>query len=160
MRVRRFCLWHFLNKFCLFLLSQAFKRESPLAVDMSTAILKLSESGKLQEIRKRWFCKSGCSGEKGRDVEPNQLHLISFWGLYLLCGAIFLAALLIFLLRMVCQFVRYKRRQRNISSSPSSRSPCSQCSSVIYSFFNFIDEKEEAIKRMFSQSNMPQDQIG
>lgn len=152
--------WHFLIKFCLFLLSQAFKKESPLALDMSTAILKLSESGKLQEIHKKWFCKMGCPGEKGQDVEPNQLQLISFWGLYLLCGSIALAALLVFLLQMVCQFIRYKRRQRNLSSSPSSRSSSSRWSGIIYSFFDFVDEKEEAIKSIFSQSHPPQDQTG
>ncbi|PON83854.1 Ionotropic glutamate receptor [Trema orientale] len=138
----------------------AFQRESPLAVDMSTAILKLSESGKLQEIHKKWFCKMECPGEKGQDNEPNQLRLISFWGLYLLCGAISLFALLIFLLRMVRQFVRYKRREKNLTSPSSSRSSSSQWSDVIYSFFDFVDEREEAIKKMFSQSNKPQDQTG
>ena len=141
------------------LLYQAFQKDSPLAVDMSTAILKLSESGKLQEIHKKWFCKMGCPGENGQDNEPNHLHLISFWGLYLLCGAISLCALLIFLLRMVRQFVRYKRRELNPSSPSSSRSTSSQCSNVIYSFFNFIDEREEAIRKMFSQSK-PQEQTG
>ena len=131
-----------------------------MAVDMSTAILKLSESGKLSEIHRKWFCKMGCPGEKGQNSEPNQLHLISFWGLYLLCGAISLTALVIFLLRMVFQFVRYKRRSVSISSSESSRSSNSQCSGIIYSFFNFVDEKEEAIKRMFAQSNTTQDQAG
>ncbi|KAG6661249.1 hypothetical protein CIPAW_03G160800 [Carya illinoinensis] len=53
---------------------------------MSTAILKLSENGGLQKLREKWFCKMGCPGERKRNVEPNQLHLISFWGLYLLCA--------------------------------------------------------------------------
>ncbi|KAJ6401315.1 hypothetical protein OIU84_016684 [Salix udensis] len=43
----------------------AFQRESPLAVDMSTAILSLSESGELQKIREKWFCTMrSCPGEK------------------------------------------------------------------------------------------------
>ncbi|PON68736.1 Ionotropic glutamate receptor [Parasponia andersonii] len=138
----------------------AFQRESPLAVDISTAILKLSESGKLQEIHKRWFCKMECPGEKGENYEPNQLRLSSFWGLYLLCGAISLFALLIFLLRMVRQFVRYKRWEKNLTSPLSSRSSSSQWSDVIYSFFDFVDEREEAVKKMLSQSNKPQDQTG
>ncbi|KAK8567451.1 hypothetical protein V6N13_105416 [Hibiscus sabdariffa] len=129
----------------------AFQRDSALAVDMSTAILKLSENGKLQEIHARWFCKMGCPGERRGKSEPNQLHLVSFWGLYLLCGAITLAALLIFILRMVRQYARYSRRQRKFSRPSSSVQTSTRCSQVIFNFFDFIDEKEEAIKKMFMQ---------
>ncbi|XP_057985216.1 glutamate receptor 3.7-like isoform X2 [Hevea brasiliensis] len=128
----------------------AFQRESQLAVDMSTAILKLSETGELQRIHERWFCKKGCAGEKRRNSEPNRLHLISFWGLYLLCGVFTILALLVFLLRVVRQFVRYKRRQMELASS-SSNSSTTHCSQVIFHFFDFIDEREEAIKKMFAQ---------
>ncbi|XP_022776636.1 glutamate receptor 3.7 [Durio zibethinus] len=129
----------------------AFKRGSALAVDMSTAILKLSENGKLQDIHDNWFCKMGCPGERKRNSEPNQLHLVSFWGLYLLCGSITLGALLVFILRTVRQFVRYRRRQMKLSSPSSSVQTTTRCSQVIYNFFDFIDEKEEAIKKMFMQ---------
>ncbi|KAG6657805.1 glutamate receptor 3.7-like [Carya illinoinensis] len=135
----------------------AFKRNSPLAIDISTAILKLSENGELQRIRERWFCKKGCPGEGNRHAEPNQLHLISFWGLYLLCGIFTIGALLAFLLRMICQFARYKQQQRE-SSHPSSVSSNAHCSHVISSFLNFIDEREEAIKKMFQHDNR-QEQI-
>ncbi|XP_062106121.1 glutamate receptor 3.7-like, partial [Humulus lupulus] len=136
----------------------AFQRDSPLAVDMSTAILKLSETGKLQEIHKHWFCKIGCPGDNEQDNEPNQLHLISFWGLYLLCGASCLAALVIFLLRMIYQFVRYKRHEnQNVASLPHSptRASSGHCSGVISSFVDFVDEREESIKNMFSQASRP-----
>lgn len=137
----------------------AFKRGSPLAVDISTAILKLSENGELQKIHERWFCKMGCPGEKRQKDETNRLHLISFWGLYLLCAIVTLGSLLVFFLRMVRQFVRYKRQQRE-SSHPSSESSEVHCSQVIYSFFDFIDEKEEAIKKMFTHHDNPQGQNG
>lgn len=139
-------------------INQAFRRESPLAVDMSTAILKLSETGELQRIHKRWFCKKGCAGDKRRNSEPNQLHLISFWGLYLLCGVITSLALLLFLLRVVRQFVRYKRRQMQVAS-PSVISSAAHCSQVIFHFFDFIDEKEEAIKKMFTPCENPTSQM-
>lgn len=100
----------------------------------------------------------GCPGEMKHRAEPNQLHLISFWGLYLLCGIFTLGALLVFLLRMIWQFVRYKRHQRE-SSHSSSVSSNPHCSQVISSFFNFIDEKEEAIKKMFKQHDNRQEQI-
>lgn len=132
-------------------MNQAFKRESPLAIDMSTAILKLSENGKLQKIREKWFCKKGCSGNKGQNGEPNQLQMISFWGLYLLCGAITLAALLVFLLRVARQFVRYKHRQMQLVSQ-SQVSSTTSFTHVFYHFLDFIDEKEEAIKKYFTQS--------
>uniref|UniRef100_A0A6M2EYM1 Glutamate receptor n=1 Tax=Populus davidiana TaxID=266767 RepID=A0A6M2EYM1_9ROSI len=135
----------------------AFRRESPLALDISTAILKLSEDGELQKIYEKWFCKMGCHGEKKHGNEPNQLNLISFWGLYILCGAIALTAFFVFLLRMVRQFVRYKRRQL-LSSSPSSISSSTRCSHVIYHFFDFIDEREEAIKKMFNHCEHPHPQ--
>lgn len=135
----------------------AFQRESPLALDISTAILKLSEDGELQKIYEKWFCKMGCHGEKKHGNEPNQLNLTSFWGLYILCGAFALTAFFVFLLRMVRQFVRYKRRQ-SLSSSPSSVSSSTRCSHVIYHFFNFIDEKEEAIKKMFNHCEHPHPQ--
>ncbi|GLT96788.1 hypothetical protein SLE2022_143870 [Rubroshorea leprosula] len=128
----------------------AFQKDSPLAVDMSTAILKLSEDGKLQQIHDKWFCNLGCPGERIINAKINQLHLISFWGLYILSGAMALLALLVFLLRMVRQFVRYKRREMN-SAPSSSISSSSHCSHIVFNFFNFIDEKEEAIKKMFAQ---------
>uniref|UniRef100_A0A7N0TFM3 Glutamate receptor n=1 Tax=Kalanchoe fedtschenkoi TaxID=63787 RepID=A0A7N0TFM3_KALFE len=130
----------------------AFQRDSQLAIDMSTAILKLSESGKLQELRSKWFCKKACPGDRKASSEPNQLRLINFWGLYLFCGAFALAALCLFLLRSLRQFMRYKKKQME-SSSPAM--PSTTCSQVIYNFFDFIDEKEEAIKKMFADRNIP-----
>ncbi|KAL5573317.1 hypothetical protein UlMin_022914 [Ulmus minor] len=136
----------------------AFQRDSPLAIDMSTAILKLSESGKLQEIYQKWFCKTGCPDEQGQDSKANQLKLISFWGLYLLSGGFALGALLIFFLRMVYQFVRYSRRQTSLPSPLPSISSSSQCSHVFQSFIDFVDEKEESIKKMFARPESPQAQ--
>ncbi|VVA32420.1 PREDICTED: glutamate receptor [Prunus dulcis] len=101
----------------------------------------------------------GCPSEKNLESEPNQLHLISFWGLYLLCGVFTISALLIFLLRVVLQFVRYKKRQAVIPSTLSSSSSwSSRFSESIYNFVDFIDEKEEAIKRMFIHGGNPQGQ--
>ncbi|KAI4334102.1 hypothetical protein L6164_018834 [Bauhinia variegata] len=137
----------------------AFSRDSPLAVDMSTAILKLSESGQLQKIREHWFCKMGCPGERISKSQSNQLHMISFWGLYLSCGVVTLAAFVAYVLRTICQFVRYKRRQKDLTPPSSSLPPGSRCSQVVYNFFDFIDKKEEAIKKMFTQPNNPQQRL-
>ncbi|KAK9133460.1 hypothetical protein Scep_012988 [Stephania cephalantha] len=131
-----------------------FKRGSPLAMDLSTAILRLSESEDLKKIGDKWFCKDGC--EAGRHVsDPNQLHLDSFWGLFLLCGSVTLTALIIFLVKTVRQFVRYKKKQRDLMSQYSSATSSTRCAQAVYSFFDFIDEKEEAIKKMFKQYEDP-----
>lgn len=137
----------------------AFQKDSPLAIDMSTAILKLSENGKMQEIHKKWFCESGiCPTEKRRDPDPNHLHLNSFWGLYLLCGVASIVALALFLSRAVGQYVRYKKRQMEAASTMPDSSD-NKCSRVIFNFFDFIDEKEEAIKRFFNHQNDSQPQV-
>ncbi|CAM8887779.1 unnamed protein product [Rhodiola kirilowii] len=132
----------------------AFQRDSQLAIDMSTAILKLSESGILQALRTKWFCKKGCPEDRKANSEPNQLRLINFWGLYLFCGTCALIALFLFLLRSLRQFMRYKKKQMESSlASPAMHS--TTCSQVMYNFFDFIDEKEEAIKKMFVERNIP-----
>ncbi|KAF8063918.1 hypothetical protein N665_1177s0019 [Sinapis alba] len=133
----------------------AFKRDSPLAIDMSTAILKLAETRKLQEIRKRWLCNTSCSEKSDWNPEPNQLHLKSFKGLYLVCIAITVSAFLMFVLRMIRQFVRYRRMERT-SSMPLaswSSSPSMRLRELVFGFVEFVDEKEEAIKRMFRRSD-------
>ncbi|XP_060672354.1 glutamate receptor 3.7 [Ziziphus jujuba] len=139
----------------------AFQRGSPLAVDISTAILKLSETGQLQNIQTKWFCEMGCPDKVTSDSDTNQLRLISFWGLYLLCGAFSLVAFIIFLLRMVYLFVRYKRQQVHhpqVNESPALPTVLSsgQCSEALFNFIDFVDKKEEAIKKMFSNSEGPQ----
>ena len=150
-------MWHFL--ICFASTYQAFQKESPLALDMSTAILKLSESGELQKIHDQWFCKMGCPEERKGNSKPDQLHLVSFWGLYLTCGVVTLAALVVFLLRMICQYARFKQRQKDIASSSSQQPSSSHCSQVLINFFNFIDEKEEAIKKMFTQCDNREPQV-
>ncbi|CAJ1956328.1 unnamed protein product [Sphenostylis stenocarpa] len=131
----------------------AFQRESPFAYDMSTAILKLSENGDLRKIHEQWFCKMGCPGQRTSNSKPAQLHLVSFWGLYLSCGVVSLAALVLFLLRMIRQYARFKQKQKDIASSSSEQPSGIHCSQVVVNFFNFIDEKEEAIKKMFTPSD-------
>ncbi|KAI0495185.1 hypothetical protein KFK09_025335 [Dendrobium nobile] len=122
----------------------AFGRNSPLAIDISRAILKLAENGDLQEIHKKWFCLHNCNIHRADNSKPNQLHLNSFWGLFMLCGIVTIAALLIFLLKAIRQFIRYKKAKSDASSITS-------CTKTIYCFFDFIDEKEEAVKKIFKQ---------
>ncbi|KAF7823133.1 glutamate receptor 3.4 isoform X1 [Senna tora] len=86
----------------------AFQRDSPLAVDMSTAILQLSENGDLQKIHDKWLLRNECSvGAQTDDEDSNQLSLSSFWGLFLISGIACLIALVAFCVKLFCQYIKF-----------------------------------------------------
>ena len=58
----------------LFIFLQAFPRDSPLAVDLSTAILELAENGDLQRIHDKWLLSSACLSQ-GAKLEVDRLNL-------------------------------------------------------------------------------------
>lgn len=125
---------------------QAFPRDSPLAVDMSTAILKLSETGDLQRIHDKWLTRSACTSQATR-LEVDRLTLKSFWGLFAVCGLICLLALLVYFIQMVWQFSkRYAEEQE--SSGTSSRS------GRVQTFLSFADEKEEEVQSRSRRKQM------
>ncbi|KAL5557360.1 hypothetical protein UlMin_039596 [Ulmus minor] len=92
----------------------AFPRDSPLAIDFSTAILKLSENGNLQKLQNKWLMKGACSSE-GEKQDVDRLQLKSFWGLFLLIGIAIVLALLLYLIKMLHQFYRYKAMKGSLS---------------------------------------------
>ncbi|KAL5557355.1 hypothetical protein UlMin_039591 [Ulmus minor] len=104
----------------------AFPRDSPLAIDLSTAILKLSENGNLQRIHDKWLMKGACSSE-GAKQDVDRLQLKSFWGLFLLSGVAIVLALLLYLIKMLRQFYRYKAMKGSLS------------------FLAFLKEEEEEV---------------
>ncbi|KAH9662283.1 glutamate receptor 3.6 [Citrus sinensis] len=116
----------------------AFPRDSPLAVDISTAILKLSENGDLQRIHDKWLLRSACSSQ-GAKLDVDRLQLKSFSGLYLLCGLACLLALFIYLMQLVHQFSRHYPgdTESNGGSSRSAR---------LQTFLSFVNEKEDEVK--------------
>ncbi|XP_061355031.1 glutamate receptor 3.6-like [Gastrolobium bilobum] len=109
-----------------------FPRDSPLAIDMSTAILKLSENGDLQRIHDKWLTRSACSSE-GAKEGIDRLELKSFWGLFLLIGIACFIALLCYVIRMAYRFSRHY----NGNLEGSSRS------AGLRSFLSFVNEEEE-----------------
>lgn len=117
----------------------AFPRDSPLAVDMSTAILELSENGGLQRIHNKWLSGPSCRTDRTKD-ELNHLHLKRFAGLYLLCGLVCFIALFIYFVSMARQFSRHVPDEPDPSGEGSSRSR------RLRKFITFIDKKEEATK--------------
>ncbi|KAH9317060.1 hypothetical protein KI387_018829, partial [Taxus chinensis] len=126
----------------------AFPKDSQLALDMSTAILALSENGELQRIHDKWLKNDKCSLQES-SVQSNQFGLESFWGLFLVTGIVCFVALLVFFFHMICQFTRYA--DRNHEDSPdASHSLSVRSAKVLRSFASFVDEREddERIQRL------------
>ncbi|CBI33359.3 unnamed protein product, partial [Vitis vinifera] len=72
----------------------AFQKGSPLAADVSKAILTISEKGILKSLEDKWFPRSAeCS-----TIEIDELSLRNFWALYFLCGATSTLCFLLFFL--------------------------------------------------------------
>ncbi|KAF3340302.1 glutamate receptor 3.1 [Carex littledalei] len=121
----------------------AFPRDSELAVDLSTAILKLSENGDLQRIHNKWFTRPPCSTQIDL-LEANRLEFNSFSGLFLICGIACLIALAIYFITLLLQF--YKHAQEN--KPDSSRSVSSSLSTPkrsLKAFLSFVDTKDESV---------------
>lgn len=119
----------------------AFPRDSPLAVDLSTAILTLSENGDLQRIYDKWLTRSSCSLETA-ELESDRLHLQSFWGLFLICGIACCIALFIYFWQIIRQF-RHSARADSISDGGQG----SVRSRRLQKLLSLIDEKEDLWKR-------------
>lgn len=120
----------------------AFPKGSQLAIDMSTAILTLSENGELQRIHDKWLSQISCTSDDDQ-LQSNQLGLKSFWGLFLISGVASFIAIVVFLCRRVCEFIRHPRNSDNEDSNVSaSHSIATRSARVLRSFASFIDEKE------------------
>ncbi|KAJ0810791.1 hypothetical protein HanPI659440_Chr01g0030921 [Helianthus annuus] len=61
---------------------QAFPRDSKLAIDMSTAILKLSDNGELEKIHDYWLKRKTCNPQ---NLDSEQIQLLVHLCLYFVC---------------------------------------------------------------------------
>ncbi|CAL5062474.1 unnamed protein product [Urochloa decumbens] len=122
----------------------AFPRDSPLAEDLSTAILTLSENGNLQRIHDEWLSGTQCNADNNGDAS-NSLSLSSFWGLFLICGLACLLALVIFFLRIFCQYSRYSSEVEVQFPEPQIVNRPARLT-TIKSLISFVDKKEEEVK--------------
>ncbi|XP_019185471.1 PREDICTED: glutamate receptor 3.6-like isoform X1 [Ipomoea nil] len=120
----------------------AFPKDSPLAVDMSTAILKLSEDGELQRIHDKWLLRSACTSQNTK-LEDNRLQLKSFWGLFLISGSVCILALLVYFALLTRKFMRHYSKPES-EPEPSSRG--SSRTARLQTFLSFADEKENSVK--------------
>ncbi|XP_074304463.1 glutamate receptor 3.4-like [Silene latifolia] len=131
----------------------AFQRDSPLAVDLSTAILQLSENGDLQRLHEKWLSLKGCNSQS--DIDANRLSIKSFWGLFLICGVTFAVALGIFFSRVYCQYTKYGPEvcQDEIEAPEPTRPSRRLSSSSFKDLMSFIDKKEAEIKDRFKRKH-------
>ncbi|XP_043710268.1 glutamate receptor 2.7-like [Telopea speciosissima] len=81
----------------------AFPKGSPLASDVSRAVLNVTEGVKMSQIEQAWFGQDNCP-DLSTKVSSYSLTLDSFGGLFIITGAASLLALFIFLL---CFFRNY-----------------------------------------------------
>lgn len=118
----------------------AFPRDSPLAVDLSTAILTLSENGDLQRIHDKWLASDATSMSQVNELDSDRLHLYSFSGLFLICGLACLLALAIHTCILVRQYYDHiaPSEQAALSTGGSSRSNRSR----LRAFLSFADHRE------------------
>ncbi|OEL21680.1 Glutamate receptor 3.1 [Dichanthelium oligosanthes] len=131
----------------------AFPRDSPLQVDLSTAILSLSENGELQRIHDKWLKAGDCSADNTEFVDSNQLRLESFMGLFLICGAACVLALLIYFGIMLRRYLRHEPPEAISSEAGSSKSKRS-----LKRFISFVDDREPPKQKRplcLSGSSMP-----
>lgn len=116
-------------------------------MDMSTAILTLSENGELQNIHNKWLRTRACSLQN--HVNSEQLQLKSFWGLFLICGVACFLALLFYFGSILLKFNRHFRQESEpATGSSSSRSVRFQ------KFLSFIDMKEEQPRTKFKRKHL------
>ncbi|KAJ4837492.1 hypothetical protein Tsubulata_029912 [Turnera subulata] len=131
----------------------AFQRDSPLAVDLSTAILQLSENGDLQKIHNKWLARSGCSAPVD-EIDENRLSLKSFWGLFLICGIACFLALITFFCRVICQFRRFAPedgQEPEVEEIEPARPRRQLRSTSFKDLIDFVDRKEAEIKEMLKR---------
>ncbi|KAL9360677.1 hypothetical protein Peur_048800 [Populus x canadensis] len=129
----------------------AFQRDSPLAVDLSTAILQLSENGDLQKIHNKWLTHADCSAQ-GNEIDENHLSLKSFWGLFLICGIACSISLVVFFCNIICQYRRFTPEdhgeEAEVDEIQPPRPQRSVCSTSLKKLIGFIDRKEEPFNEM------------
>ncbi|KAG4993717.1 hypothetical protein JHK86_030544 [Glycine max] len=128
----------------------AFPRDSPLAVDLSTAILQMIDNGDLQRIHDKWLLSSACLSQ-GAKLEVERLQLKSFWGLYVICGLACLLALLVYLIQIWRQYHKHYVSEELDSSDGQS---LGSKSSRLKTFLSFADEKEETVKSRSKRRKM------
>ncbi|GAA0171283.1 transmembrane signal receptor [Lithospermum erythrorhizon] len=126
----------------------AFPHDSPLAVDMSTAILELSESGELQKINNKWLNNKYCGRQSSQIESSDQLHIESFLGLFLTIGIACFLAVFAYFCTVVREFSQHHSKMYESSHHIGS------LSQRLKKFLSFADEKEEIAKNRLKRKRI------
>lgn len=121
-------------------------------MDLSTAILELSENGDLQKIHDEWLTTNDCSSPDDV-IESNRLSLKSFWGLFLICGIACVGAVIMFFIKLCLQSIKYPGEEiesGSIESTPSERRPSRLPS--IQSLLTVFDKRETIVKEAIKKT--------
>ncbi|TQD75808.1 hypothetical protein C1H46_038705 [Malus baccata] len=88
-----------------------FPKGSPLARDVSRAILNVTEGEQMKGIERIWFKKQASCADPKHMLSSNRLSLDSFWGLFLIAVGVSLVALLIFAGVFLCKELKNISRE-------------------------------------------------
>ncbi|XP_008781483.2 glutamate receptor 2.7-like [Phoenix dactylifera] len=93
-----------------------FQKGSPIAADISGAILELAEDGRLKQLETKWFFfpLSNCPSPDNNDGKTDSLSLDHFWELFLFTGGTSTTVFLLCIARLL---------QRNLTSHQQADAP-------------------------------------
>lgn len=111
-----------------------------MTIDLSTAILTLSENGDLQRLHDKWATKNLCTTDD-TEIESNRLHLRSFWGLFLICGIVCFLAFVIYLWQIIHKY------RESVAVESASNGQVSSHSRRLQTLISLIDEKKDQSRR-------------
>ncbi|XP_073117127.1 glutamate receptor 3.3-like [Elaeis guineensis] len=97
-----------------------FQKGSPIAADISRAILELAEDGILKQLENKWFffSLSNCPSPDNNDSQADSLSLDHFWELFLFTGG---TSTTVFLLCVARLLRRKLNAHQQADASPRER---------------------------------------
>ncbi|WCJ39619.1 glutamate receptor 2.2 [Euphorbia peplus] len=116
-----------------------FPKGSPLVSDVSRAILKVTQDIGMQRIEDTWINDDNICPDKNNSISSRALGLDSFWGLFLIAGAVSFSALLIYIAMFVYA-------QREIMKSSGSEASFLSRMLLLLKIFYQKDPKADAVK--------------
>ncbi|XAR66534.1 hypothetical protein NMG60_11012806 [Bertholletia excelsa] len=97
-----------------------FQKGSPVAADVSEAILKMSENGRLRQLEEYWLYPKANCPDSDSTSDADSLPLQSFRGLYTISIATSSICLLLFLIRLI------RNHRNSLLANPTNVTPGSE----------------------------------
>ncbi|KAH9307568.1 hypothetical protein KI387_035479 [Taxus chinensis] len=121
----------------------AFQKSSRLAVDISTALLKLKETGELERIHDKWLKNSTC---KLSDGFSSRLGTPAFLGLFIITGLVSTLSIILYCIRLSMLFCDVRATDTRVNDEsyrpPQGLSKCARIVHFVNSFAKFITKEE------------------